>query len=305
MLWRVSVQRATLLSSDWSQLTTLLSVWLGGLTHAYDTRPPSRSPMGGKISVRSGHSACEGSNGASCCAALTRHPGAGRPGRRSADLNVGAPAGRTFGLIAAGAGSLRRRRLSCLVNLRPRSCSRQGADRVGQPAPIGSFEMRPHVGARAVAAQRCAVRRRVFPTHRGVRWNLHAPTPWHPATRTRSGSPTGHLDPALALPTRPLPLAPHPFALPRAQVGPPLALPERLTAGGGDFQARVGPDVGAKYPCAPPCECKPAPSHPAAPHVTTRARLANAVLRRPAEAEGPRCARAGRRLSGRGPSSCT
>ena len=132
-----------------TELSKLSSQWFG-------SRPPSRSPMGGKISVRSGHSACEGSNGASCCAALTRHPGAGRPGRRSADLNVGEPAGRTFGLIAAGAGSLRRRRLSCLVNLRPRSCSRQGADRVGQPAPVGSLEMRPHVGARAAAAQvRC------------------------------------------------------------------------------------------------------------------------------------------------------
>ena len=83
------------------------------------------------------------------------------------------------------------------------------------------------------------------------------------------------------------------------------ALPDARRQGGGVFRARVGPALDADYPCPPPGECKPAPSHPAAPRVTSRAHLANAVLRRPAEAQGPRCARAGRRLSGRGPFSCT
>ena len=99
--------------------------------------------------------------------------------------------------------------------------------------------------------------------------------------------------------------APLTFAARRAQIGLHVSLPDARRQGGGVFRARVGPALDADYPCPPPGECKPAPSHPAAPRVTSRAHLANAVLRRPAEAQGPRCARAGRRVSGRGPSLST
>ena len=75
--------------------------------------------------------------------------------------------------------------------------------------------------------------------------------------------------------------------------------------GGGDFRTLGERVVDADHQCQPMCECNPAPSHPAEPRVASRAHLRAAHIRRPAEAEGPRCARAGRRLSGRGPSSCT
>ena len=174
--------------------------------------------------------------GGRCCAALTPQAGAGRPGRRSADLHVGAPAGRTRGLSAAGAGSLRRRRLSCLINLRPRGGSRweQTARASRRPSDhwrcdrTRALERLPH---------RCAVRRRPLTPPR-PRWCR--PLDTRPLdTRPPEPAP-GHLDPALAPPTRPLPLAPLPFALPRAQVGPPLALPERLTAGGRRFSGASG-----------------------------------------------------------------
>jgi len=113
--------------------------------------------------------------GGRCCAALTRQAGAGRPGRRSADLHVGAPAGRTRGLSAAGAGSLRRRRLSCLINLRPRGGSRweQTARASRRPSDhwrcdrTRALERLPH---------RCAVRRRPLTPPR-PRWHrpLDAP----------------------------------------------------------------------------------------------------------------------------------
>ena len=102
---------------------------------------------------------------------------------------------------------------------------------MGQPAPVGSLEMRPHAGTRAAAAQ---VRCQAPPLDPSTTFLVKTCTPRPLSTRPPEPAP-GHLDPALAPPIRPLPLAPLPFAVCRAQVGPPLALPERRrapTAGG-------------------------------------------------------------------------
>ena len=80
------------------------------------------------------------------------------------------------------------------------------------------------------------------------------------------------------------------------------ALPDARRQGGGVFRARVGPALDADLRSPTPGECKSAPSHPAAHRVASRAHMRNAVLRRPAEAQGPRCARAGHHVSGRGSS---
>ena len=165
-----------------------------------------------------------------CCSA-DNTPGAGRPGRRSADLRVGVPAGRTFGLIGPGAGSLRRRRLSCLFTLRRRGCSRQGADRAGQPAPVGSLELRPHVGARAAAAQvRCQAPRLAH----SPGGQVETCTP-RPLSTRPPGHAIGPPDPALAPPIRPLSSTPLRCAVCRAQIGLHLALRRRPRAWGRRF----------------------------------------------------------------------
>ena len=146
-------------------------------------------------------------------------------------------------------------------------------------------------------AHRCAVRRRPLPTQRGGRWKLRTPDPSAP------GHPSSlPVIPTLLwrLPPDPSPLRPSlvPSGARRLDFLSPCA--GARGHGGGDFRARVGPDLDADLQSQPICECKPAPIHPTARRVATRAHRANAVLRRPAEAEGLRCARAGRCLSGRG-----
>ena len=146
-------------------------------------------------------------------------------------------------------------------------------------------------------AHRCAVRRRPLPTQRGGRWKLRTPDPSAP------GHPSSlPVIPTLLwrLPPDPSPLRPSlvPSGARRLDFLSPCA--GARGHGGGDFRARVGPDLDADLQSQAMCECKFAPSHPTARRVATRAHRANAVLRRPAEAEGLRCARAGRCLSGRG-----
>ena len=146
-------------------------------------------------------------------------------------------------------------------------------------------------------AHRCAVRRRPLPTQRGGRWKLRTPDPSAP------GHPSSlPVIPTLLwrLPPDPSPLRPSlvPSAARKLDFLSPCA--GARGHGGGDFRARVGPDLDADLQSQAMCECKFAPSHPTARRVATRAHRANAVLRRPAEAEGLRCARAGRCLSGRG-----
>ena len=79
---------------------------------------------------------------------------------------------------------------------------------------------------------RCAVRRRVLPTHRGGRCKPAHPDPISTRPLVHAIVPS---DPVLAPPIRPLLHAPLPCAVCRAQIGLHLALRRRPRAWGGQF----------------------------------------------------------------------
>ena len=155
-------------------------------------------------------------------------------GRRSAGLLVGAAAGWTCGLLGPGAGLLRRRQSTASSTLQAQGCQRQGADRQGRPVPSGSLDRSPLAAARAAAAQ---VRRQAPPLDPSAALSVKNCTPRHLSTRPPVHAIV-HADPVLAPPIRPLPRAPLPCAVCRAQIGLPLALRRRPRAWGGAIFGR-------------------------------------------------------------------
>ena len=171
--------------------------------------------------------------------------------------------------------------------MQAQGCQRQVADRQGRPVPSLILEPSPLAAAQAAGAQ---VRCQAPPLAHSTRGSVETAHTRPLSTRPPELAPC-HPDPALAPPTRPLPSTPLPCAVWRAQIGLPLALRRRPRAWGCDFRARVGPDLDADLQSQAISECKFAPSHPTARRVATRAHRANAVLRRPAEAEWLRARR--------------
>ena len=225
-------------------------------------------------------------------------PVAGIRGRRSAGLPVGAAADWACGLGVPVQAAPPSTNFLPGFNVQVLGRLRQGAVARGGRCPPESLDPSPRAGARAAAAQ---VRCQAPPLAPCLRGQVETAHTRPLITRPPERAPC-HPDPALAPPIRPLTLAPLPCAICRAQIGLHVSLPDARRQGGGDFRTRGERVVDADNQSQPMCECNPAPSHPAAPRVASRAHLRDAHIRRPAEAEGPRCARAGRRVSGRGPS---
>ena len=228
-------------------------------------------------------------------------PVAGIRGRRSAGLPVGAAADWACGLGVPVQAAPPSTNFLPGFNVQVLGRLRQGAVARGGRCPPESLDPSPRAGARAAAAQ---VRCQAPPLAPCLRGQVETAHTRPLITRPPERAPC-HPDPALAPPIRPLTLAPLPCAICRAQIGLHVSLPDARRQGGGDFRTRGERVVDADNQSQPMCECNPAPSHPAAPRVASRAHLRDAHIRRPAEAEGPRCARAGHRLSGRGSYSST